>query len=184
MSITQRALLDDLRTRSLAIRTRIAGMVRPIDAARLAQRTEPNGWSASEVLEHLLVTDALYEAPVAALIRGARADAGAPAREWKPSWPGKLLAGALARTTRLKAPKKFQPGPSPRNGVVEAFVGRESAAAQLMEDAASLDWRALRMPSPALPSWTPKMNLGDIFLVRVVHLERHAKQIERVLSKL
>lgn len=181
---TQRELHEELRTQHVAIRKRIADLVRPIDAARLAQRTEPNGWSAAEVLEHLIISDQLYEAPLADLMRGARPDAGAPAREWKPSILGKFLAGALSRPMRIPAPKKFQPGPSPRNGVTDAFLARESAAAQLMDDAASLDWRALRIGSPALPAWGPKMNLGDVFAIKVVHLTRHATQIERVLSKL
>ena len=111
-------------------------------------------------------------------------DQGAPAREWKPSVIGKFLANILSKPGKVKAPKRFQPGPAPRNGVVEAFLARELEAANQMDAAASLDWRALRVGSPALPSWAPTMNLGDIFNVKVVHLNRHAKQIERVLSKL
>jgi hypothetical protein len=184
MSVTQRELHQRLHTEHLAIRQRIADLVRPIDAARLAQRTEPNGWSAAEVLEHLVISDELYATRIASLVKTARPDAGAPAREWKPTVLGKFLANVLAKPGKVKAPKKFQPGPAPRNGVAETFLARELVAAQTMDDAASLDWRALRIGSPALPSWAPTMNLGDIFNIKVVHLTRHAKQIERVLSKL
>ena len=78
----------------------------------------------------------------------------------------------------------FRPGPTPRNGVVEAFVAREMRFVQAMDDAASYDWRALRIGSPALPSWAPKMNLGDGFRIHVVHLTRHSHQIERLVGKL
>ncbi len=184
MRITQRELHDRLRTEHAAIRERIAAMVRPIDAARLAQRTEPNGWSAAEVLEHLIISDQLYEPRVTALLKAARPDAGAPAREWKPTMLGKFLANLLSKQGKLKAPKKFRPGPSPRNGVTEAFLSREHASAQMMEDAAGYDWRALRIGTPVLPSWAPTMNLGDVFNIKVVHLTRHARQIERVIAKL
>lgn len=184
MSVTQRELHQRLRTEHQAIRQRIADLVKPIDTARLAQRTEPNGWSAAEVLEHLVISDELYASRVATLLKTARPDGGAPAREWKPTVLGKFLATILSKPGKVRAPKKFQPGPSPRNGVAEAFLARELVAAQTMDDAASLDWRALRIGSPALPSWAPTMNLGDIFNIKVVHLTRHAKQIERVLSKL
>ena len=184
MSVTQRELHQRLHTEHVAIRQRIADLVRPIDAARLAQRTEPNGWSAAEVLVHLVITDESYEPSLLALRRNARPDAGAPAREWKPSFLGRMIARALQGTAAVKAPKRFQPGPSPRNAVAEVFLARESAAITLMDDAATLDWRALRVPSPALPRWAPTMNLGDVFNIKVIHLTRHARQIERVLSKL
>ena len=71
-----------------------------------------------------------------------------------------------------------------RNGVVEAFLAQALERVKVMDDAASLDWRALRMGSPALPGFMPKMNLGDVFRVHVVHVNRHAKQIERVVGKL
>jgi hypothetical protein len=53
-----------------------------------------------------------------------------------------------------------------------------------MDDAASYDWRALRIGSPALPSWAPKMNVGDGFRIHVVHLTRHSHQIERLVGLL
>ena len=159
-------------------------MVRGVDAARLSERPEPNGWSVSQVLEHLCVTDEAHAVPLAALFRSARADAAAPAREWRPSFLGKQIARALERPKLLKAPKAFQPRPTARNGVAEACLARESAFVQMMDDAASLDWNALRIGSPALPRWVPKMNLGDVFRIHVVHVNRHTRKIERLIAKL
>lgn len=136
------------------------------------------------MLEHLCVAHDRYEAPLAAMLRNARRDAGAPAREWKPSFLGGLIAGGLLKPRPLKSPKVFRPGPTPRNGVVEALLTHEMNFVKAMDDAATLDWRALRMGSPALPSWAPKMNLGDGFRINVVHLTRHSRQIERLVGKL
>jgi hypothetical protein len=53
-----------------------------------------------------------------------------------------------------------------------------------LDDAGELDWRAVRIPSAALPSWAPKMNLGDGFRIHTVHVARHSRQIERLVGQL
>lgn len=180
----QRDLYQQLRVEAIETRERIAAMVRPLDPAKLNEHPEPNGWSVAQVLEHLCLADERYEAPLAALLARASKDAGAPARDWKPSFIGGLIAGGLLKPRPLKSPRVFQPGPTPRNGVVEELLAREMNFVKAMDDAASLDWRALRINSPALPSWAPKMNLGDGFRIHIVHLTRHSHQIERLVAKL
>jgi hypothetical protein len=184
MRLRQKELYQQLRAEAVATRERIAAMVRPLDPSRINEHPEPNGWSVAQVLEHLCVADERYEAPLAALMESAHPDARAPAREWKPSFIGGLIAGSLLKPKPLKSPKVFRPGPTPRNGVVEALLAREMKFVKAMDDASSFDWRALRIRSPALPSWAPKMNLGDGFRIHIVHLTRHSRQIERLVGKL
>jgi hypothetical protein len=183
MRLLQRELYQQLRAESIATRERIAAMVRPLDPSMIAEHPEPEGWSVGQVFEHLVLADELYDEPFAALIRKSRPDAGAPAREWKPSLIGGLIASGLLNPKKLKGPKVFRPGPTPRNGVVEALLARELKFVQAMDDVASYDWRALRIGSPALFSWAPKMNLGDGFRIHVVHVTRHSRQIERLVGK-
>jgi DinB superfamily len=184
MRLIQRDLHQRLHAESIATRERIAAMVRPLDPSKVNEHPEPKGWSVGQVLEHLCVADELSQAPFAAMMRGARQDAGAPAREWKPSFIGGRIAAALLNPKRLKGPKVFRPGPTPRQGVVEALLAQEMNFVRAMDDAASFDWRALRIRSAALPSWAPKMNLGDGFRIHVVHVTRHSHQIERLVGKL
>jgi hypothetical protein len=184
MRVPQRDLHQQLRAEAIDTRDRIAGMVRPLDAAKINEHPEPKGWSVGQVLEHLCVADELYVTPLAALLRRSRQDAGAPSREWKPSFIGGLIAGSLLKAKPLNSPRVFRPGPTPRNGVVEALLGQEMNFVKAMDDASSFDWRALRIGSPALPSWAPKMNVGDGFRIHVVHLTRHSRQIERLVGKL
>lgn len=184
MLLPQRDLHQQLHAEAIATRERIAAIVRPLDPSKVNEHPEPTGWSVGQVLEHLCVADERYEAPLAALLRGTRPDAGAPAREWKPSFVGGQIAGALLKPRPLKAPKVFRPGPTPRNGVVEELLARELNFVKAMDDAASFDWLRLRIGSPALPSWAPKMNLGDGFRIHIVHLTRHSHQIERLVGKL
>jgi hypothetical protein len=184
MRLPQRELYQQLRAELTATRERVAALVRPLDASKLNEHPEPLGWSVGQVLEHLSVADELYEPLLAAVLRSARPDAGAPAREWKSSFIGGLIAGSLLKPKPLKGPKVFSPGPTPRNGIAETLLAREMNFAKKMDDAATYDWRALRVRSPALPSWAPKMNLGDGFRIHIVHLTRHSHQIERLVAKL
>jgi hypothetical protein len=184
MRLPQRDLHQQLRAEAIATRERIAAMVRPLARSKVNEHPETKGWSVGQVLEHLCIADELYEAPFVALVRTARQDAGAPAREWKSSFIGGLIAGSLVKPKPLNAPKVFLPGSTPRNDVAETLLAREINFVKTMDDAVSLDWRALRIRSPALPSWAPKMNLGDGFRIHVVHLTRHSHQIERLVGKL
>ena len=184
MRMIQKELHKQLRTEAIASRERIAQILKPLNEAQLNEHPEAAGWSIAQVLEHLILGDELYEAPFAALLRGARPDAGAPAREWKSSFIGGMIAGAILKPKPMKAPKVFDPGPTPRHGAAQAFLGGEMSFVKSMDDAVNYDWRALRVGSPALPKWMPKMNLGDGFRIHVVHVTRHSGQIERLAKKL
>lgn len=185
MELVQRDLHQQLRTEAVETRERIMSLVRPLDPAQLNERPEPKGWTVAQVLEHLCLADQLYVKPVAELMRTSRPDAGAAAREWKSSFIGGLIADSLAKPKPIRrGPPAFRPGPTPRNGIIEAFHTNELKFVQAMEDAVPYDWRALRLRSPALPWFMPKMNLGDAFRIHVVHLTRHSRQVDRLVKKL
>jgi hypothetical protein len=181
----QRDLHHTLRARAIASHARVAELARPLDPERLVRRPPDGGWSVGEVLEHLCVSEEAYEPLVAALLRQARPDAGAPAREWSPTFFGKFLVRSLAGTGKLPSPKVVRPGTSPRGGVVEAFLAQQTALVARLDDAANFDWRALTLRSPLVPAVVrplARLNLGDSFSVSVVHVERHTRQIERVIA--
>ena len=178
----QRGLQQALHTRTHALRDRIAGITRPLDPEQLLRRPPDGGWSVGHVLEHLCVTWELYEPPVRALLRGARPDAAAPLREWKPTLIGGFMARSFEKPTKLPSPKSMAPAASPRGGVVEAFLAQLDAQARLLDDASGHDWRRLRMASPAVPLPLKVFNLGDVFTILVVHAERHTRQMERVVG--
>lgn len=179
----QRDLHQELRRDALSTRDRIAGLIRRLDGAQLNEHPEPKGWSIAEVLEHLMIADELYEEPFRTLLRNSRPDAGAAAREWKPTRIGAWIANALAAPKKLKGPPAFRVRGAPRNGIVEAFLARELRFVQVMDDALRYDWNALKLRSPALPWFMPKLNLGDGFRIHVVHLVRHAGQLERLAGE-
>jgi len=183
MQMIQRDLHAQLRAEAIELRERLAGILRPLNAAQLNEHPEPKGWSIAEVVEHLLVSDEKSSAPALEVVRTARPDAGAPMHEWKSSFLGGLIAGSLEKPRKLKAPGVFQPV-RVRGGAVEALLTREAEFVAAMDKASSLDWRELRVRSGALPPFAPRMNLGDAFRIHVVHVRRHTAQVQRLVAQL
>jgi len=183
----QRDLQQTLRARARATHDELARIARPLDPEQL-QRHPPNrGWSVGQVLEHLCVTVEIYEPRVQAVLRTARVDAAAPLREWAPTTFGRMLVGSLAGSRKLPSPKSMAPSVTPRAAVLETFLGMHAALVTRIDHTATFDWRGLRLSSPAVPRILQplaRLNLGDVFSVFVVHAERHAQQIERVVAAL
>src|SRR6266540_3970020 len=101
MRIPQRELHQRLRAEAIVTRERIAALVRPLDPSKIVEHPEPNRWSVGQVLEHLIVADERYEAPLTEMLRKAPRDAAASSREWNPSFIGGMIAGALLKPKPL-----------------------------------------------------------------------------------
>ncbi|MEO9038321.1 MAG: DinB family protein [Gemmatimonadaceae bacterium] len=161
---------------------RMTSLVRPLDPERLLRRPSADRWSVGEVLEHLTLMDELFLTAVEPIVRTARKDAAAPARPWSATFIGGKIAGSLEGAKPLKSPKAAVPN-APRAALREAFLAGDSRYATLLSDAAPLDWNAVRLRPPVAP-WVPlKINLGDVFCLHRVHVQRHLKQIERIVAR-
>jgi hypothetical protein len=183
----QRDLQRNLRDRTLATHHELARLVRPLDPERLNRRPPDGGWSVGQVLEHLCVSVEIYEPGLQAMLRTARIDAASALREWKPTLFGRMLVYSLGAPRKLPTPRGMAPALTPRAGVLEAFLGSHSALATRIEDTGRFDWRSAHMASPVVPRMlqpVARLNLGDVHSVFVVHAERHARQIERVIATL
>lgn len=170
-----------LQEETRAIDARLAAVVTALDERRRNAVPATGGWSVNQVLEHLCASHESYLVPMRTLIASPdapRLDASRAA--WKPTLLGGLLASSLRSTRKLPAPRKYQPGPEPRPRVIEEFLDRQREVAELLERAAPLDWRRIRLRSPV---WSVVgLNLGDAFTVLVVHAARHFGQIERLAA--
>jgi hypothetical protein len=186
MCALQRDLHQQLRTESVALHQRVAELTRPLDPEQLVRRPASGGWSVGEGLEHRCLAAEMYAKPLATLIHRAHIDAGAPMREWKPSRLGRWIENRLTKPAKVKSPKPFRPGATPRGGVVEDFLTRDNRELHRMDESTSLDWQDLRLVPPIFPAFLPgllKLNLGDVFNIHVVHVRRHLAQIERVAAE-
>ena len=72
----------------------------------------------------------------------------------------------------------------PRARLPDDIVTR-SGAAVVIDSARDYDWHALTLRSPLVPPpmrFLARLNLGDAYAIHAVHVERHTKQIERVIA--
>jgi hypothetical protein len=149
--------------------------------ADLHRRPADGGWSIGQVFEHLLIANGLYLARMRPLIARARAhETDRPVATWQPSFVGRFLIRSLGAdsTRKVRAPKVFRPGPSPRRHVVAAFLELQRDLAALLSDADGLDWSRLRLSSPV--GRLIRINVGDAFVLLVVHARRHMVQVRRI----
>jgi hypothetical protein len=143
-------------------------------------RPPDGGWSIAQLFEHLTVSTEIYFPLIRSRLAGSTAN---PARlqAWKPSLWGRVLIRSLQPTTlrKLPAPRIIRPGAQARANVVSEFLRALRETAELVRQARGHDLRRLRFPSP-VSALLRGFNVGDAFLIIVVHAQRHLKQIERV----
>ncbi|HUF68965.1 MAG TPA: DinB family protein [Longimicrobiales bacterium] len=153
-----------------------------LDATAMKWRPPDGGWSVAQILEHLVITTTLYLAPIRGMIDDAT-PADGPVRPWKPSLMGGLLIRSLVPTAERRLPTvgKLEPGPEPDTDVVGRLLGAFRNVADLLWNAQGIDMRKPRMTSPVSPL-VRRLNLGDGFVIVVVHAQRHMRQIERVIA--
>jgi hypothetical protein len=177
---TEGELAAGLRARTEAADARLRAL-EGLDAEALAWGPPGGGWSVGQVLEHLVVTADSYLHRLPYLLERSAEHRGSPATPWKPSLLGKWLAKSLEPGAHaIPAPRIYRPGAEPRAGVLAELLERQARTLELMDAAAGLEWRKVRMGSPVTP--LIRLNLGDVLTVLVVHLERHLGQIDRVLA--
>ena len=156
-------------------RTRVA--VTGLPEAKFIEVPPDGGWSVAQVFEHLCVANESYlDGPLGPAVAKARAQ-GPSDRQWRPSFVGRWLTGALVEGGKpLPAPKRWRVGPTPREQVVDSFLAGIGRVRTLLHEADGCDLR-VGLTSPVSPLF--RMNLGDAFRILVVHSHRHLAQAER-----
>lgn len=163
------------------IEAQARGDLADLDHAALTWNPPGGGWSIAQVLEHLVIINTLYLAPMRSLVAGASRNGGA-GREWKPSFMGRLLIKSVLPTARKrKTFRKLEPGPRPGTEVVARFLDTLHEIRELLGQARAIDMRKPRMTSP-VSGLVRRLNLGDAFVITVAHAQRHMLQIERVIA--
>ncbi len=180
--VSQASYRDSLLQANRAVIDRIRTAAAPMSAAALLQRPRSGGWSVAEVLEHLTISAESYLDRLRPIVERGTGPTASPDATWKPTLMGGLLVGSFRSARKMRAPRIYRPGPTPRPQVLEEFVKRQEELRRLVNEAARFDWRSVHFRSPAIP--LIRMNLGDAFTVLVVHAERHAGQIERVKTRI
>lgn len=146
----------------------------------LSQRHPDGGWSIAEVFEHLCIITEQYLTILRPIIRKLPAAAVGRAPHWQPTFIGGLIARSVdpSNAKRGRAPRRFQPGPVPREAVVERFLDMQRELRDLMQRAEGHDLNRVKVPSPL--NRFIRSNLGDVFRILTWHATRHTGQVERI----
>ncbi|MDA1194872.1 MAG: DinB family protein [Planctomycetota bacterium] len=148
-----------------------------VPAERLDVSPADGGWSAREVLAHLVVTVEGYASCLEALL--AR-DSAAP-RGQKSTWFARFLRGALERPgRRYSAPRAFRPTAAHASLDVSALL---AAHQRLRAAAAAVQARGLtgvRFGTPV--GRLLRLDAVDAVRVQVAHGRRHLAQMQRALQ--
>lgn len=162
------------------VNARAADIQANAEASALAWHPAEKAWSVAQVFEHLCATNESYIVAMGSVIdRRGGASAGINA-SWKSTFVGRLLINAMVSPRKLPAPKKWQPGPTPRENVIATFLQQQHAIEALIERSLRGEWQRMKVASPV--SSLIRMNLGDAFTLLVRHEERHFAQIDRALA--
>ncbi len=175
-TMPQDELRRELAAAADALIARTATLEPELSGERLAWRPPDGGWSIGEVLEHLVISSRLYLERMRPLIGSA--DRATGSAEWRPTLVGRWLVRSMTSPRRFPAPKLFRPAPAPRDRVLAAHVEDLREVRAMLDRAAEIRWRALRLSSPV--SRIMRLNLGDCFALLVRHAERHGRQIDRL----
>jgi hypothetical protein len=152
-----------------------------VPPALLSRPRHDGGWSAAQVLEHLVLGSESYLAVMRQRVEASAVSPGGPAPVWRPRVGGRLLVRSMESPRRLPAPRVLRPGPLPRPHAVEAFTGELRELDALLVRAEAMPWNGIRFGSP-VSAWF-RLNFGDGCLILITHAERHFGQIDRVLEE-
>lgn len=177
--MSQLALAARLAGETSALRAGYTSATTTLTAAELDRKPPGGGWSAGQVLEHVVRAHDDYAMRLRPLIARGEPKASAPDVPWKPTLVGRLLVASLENPRALRAPKIWRVDDiAPRRDVRDALDQRLAEVERLVTDAATLDWRRARTSSPV--SRLIRLNLGDALMLLVVHARRHLGQVQRV----
>jgi hypothetical protein len=175
-SVHAHRLVRDLRAVSAAA----AEIPRKTSQAELDWRPPDDGWSASQIFEHLCIANDSYLKELHRLVPDSRTGFGTANTDWTPSLAGKLLVRSMESPRKVSAPKIWRPGPTARPNVISEFLRRQAEIEDLIHRSLAYDWRKRKLASPV--SILIRMNIGDAFTVLVRHEQRHLRQIQSRLE--
>lgn len=150
-----------------------------LDDATLDAVPDDGGWTARQILGHLLLTARLYDERMQAKIATLPKPRGDATRPHKPGWfAGMLLKWLPDAAKRFKAPKLFDPTRTEERFDVAGLLAVHRTLRETGGQIQALGIGAVRFGTPV--SRLLRMSLADGVAVQVAHGRRHLEQIRRV----
>lgn len=132
-----------------------------------------NGWSALQIIEHLVLSNKPYLSAVSNAIQSGNSG-DSPISH---TWIGRFLLRVAGPTGNAPAPKPFQPSSSPTDSILDTWVEIQQSMTNLAKTVDEIDLVKTRIQNPVIKLF--KMNLADVFEIWIQHTERHLQQIQR-----
>lgn len=173
------ALIVEVKTLGAEFERRFAGL----SITQLNWKPHSEEWSIGYCIEHLIIANAGYFAPIQQILNGTKKTTFWERLPFLPKLFGRSLIRALAPDAKghVPAPKVFLPSP---NRISSASVGRFAAQIRnllaLMERCCGLDTTRIIVTSPAATFVT--YSLLDAFRIIVVHMQHHLHQTSKLLA--
>lgn len=146
-------------------------------------RVEAGSWSVAECLDHLVIANRHYLDAMGPPAERAREKGKLRRRPALPGWIGGAFVAQLEPPpkwwSRLRAPRKIQPRPSPPlAGTYAALAATQAKTRAFLRAHADLDLAGIRFPNPFVPGI--RFSLATGLHVIAAHEERHLLQAWRV----
>jgi hypothetical protein len=173
------ALIAEARALGAEIERRFGGM----SAAQLNWRPNDKEWSIGYCLEHIIISNAGYFAPIGQILAGTKSSSFWERLPLLPGLFGTLLIRTLEPGAKgfVPAPKVFLPSSSDITAdIVARFAAQHRELLTLMERCQALDVTQIVIASPAADFVT--YSLLDAFRIIVVHLQHHLHQTSKILA--
>ncbi|MEI7771306.1 MAG: DinB family protein [Chloroflexales bacterium] len=173
------ALIAEATALGVEIERRFGGM----SAAQLNWRPNDQEWSIGYCLEHVIIVNAGYFAPIGKILDGTKTSSFWERLPLLPGFFGALLIRTLEPGAKgfVPAPKVFLPSSSDISAdIVARFAAQHREVLALMERCQPLDVTQIVIASPAADFVT--YSLLDAFRIIVVHLQHHLHQTAKILA--
>lgn len=158
-------------------------LIEDLDGAQLNWQPEPRKWSILQVLEHLAISAELYQPVLAAAVEQGRTAGLLGDVTPRAGVVERIFLWSMRSTVKLKAPASTAVrGASDLDPdqVIARWSQVHAALADIAANGNDLDQNRVRITSPLASIL--KLSLGVAFEVLVVHEQRHAHQIRRILA--
>lgn len=149
---------------------------------QLNWKPNPEEWSLGQCIDHLIVANGLYFAPIEQILAGKKVKTFWERLPGVPKLFARLLISSLdpERGQKVQTVKVFEPTESTIDPqVIETFVEQQHQLVDLMRKCERMDSESIIITSPAAPFIT--YSLLDAFRIIVIHEQHHFAQTSKII---
>lgn len=163
----------------------LATVDRLTHAAR-RRRPSPDKWCVDEILDHIAITTRSYEARMAKALEAARKKGSRHRPGLRHTLLGNFLISALKPGSKpVSSPGAFRPkeskaGESASHDALGKFKAANGLLREWLAAVATIESSRAKVSSPAFALF--RLNLDDVVVSLVMHVERHVQQIDRTAA--